>query len=64
MALNILHDATVHTNGRLGMFFSQTEIIIMEVHELKGDVQLEEVASGTVQIDSVLAGNVEVDVGS
>ena len=48
MALNLAHDALVHTNGRLGMLFAQTEVQVYEVKELSGNVEMEDTVTGTV----------------
>jgi hypothetical protein len=48
MALDLRHDAQFHTNGRLGVFFSQTTIEVYEVKELKGEVVVEKTLSGNV----------------
>ena len=48
MALDLAHDAAYHTNGRLGMLFSQTEIVVYEVKELSGNVEVEDTVTGTV----------------
>jgi hypothetical protein len=48
MAQDLAHDAAFHTNGRLGMLFAQTEIVVYEVKELSGNVEVEDTVTGTV----------------
>jgi len=48
MALNLAHDALIHTNGRLGMLFAQTEVQVYEIKELSGNVEMEDTVTGTV----------------
>ena len=42
MPLDLRQQALFHTNGRLGLFFSQTTIEVVEVHDLCADVEVEE----------------------
>jgi hypothetical protein len=62
MALDIRHDATMHTNGRLGMFFAQTEVEVWEVKELSGNVEVDDTLSGNVEVTpAALTGSVQVE---
>lgn len=62
MPLDLRHDAAYHTNGRLGMFFSQTEIEVWEVKELSGTVSVEEIpGTGSRACSDALSGTVTVE---
>jgi hypothetical protein len=64
MALDLRHDAAYHTNGRLGMFFSQTTIEVYELVELSGNVERDPDSSGVSSDCSPLSGSVEIVVGT
>ena len=58
MALNLAHDAAFHTNGRLGMLFAQTEILVYEVREISGNVTIEKEIAGSVELSGVTTGSI------
>jgi len=39
MTLDLRHEGLFHTNGRLGLFFAQTEIEVVQLIELCGDLE-------------------------
>ena len=59
MGLDLRHDGLFHTNGRLGLFFAQTEIEVVELlGELCSDLEVVELCSDITVLE--LCGNVEI----
>ena len=57
--LDLRHDALVHTNGRLGMLFAQTEIEVVElIGPLCSDIESVELCSDIEVLE--LSADVEV----
>lgn len=58
MSFDLRHDGLFHTNGRLGAFFAQTEVEVVELKDgLCADLEIIELCSDITVLE--LCGNVE-----